>query len=90
MTSIAWVKEALPDENSFRLAGPYLTGRSYQFAADIAAVGHYGRGYRRVKFVFDTSEGSPKILHRHDLSHLGWALGRQSRNLLLAAQETRR
>jgi hypothetical protein len=34
-----------------------------------------GRGYRRVKFIFDISDGVPKIIHRQDLSRLGWALG---------------
>ena len=52
--------------------------------ADIAAVGPYGRGYRRVKFVFDTSEGVPIILHRQDRTHLGWALGKDTRTDLLA------
>jgi hypothetical protein len=28
-----------------------------------------------VKFIFDISDGIPKILHRQDLSRLGWALG---------------
>jgi hypothetical protein len=32
-----------------------------------------------VKFIFDTSEGSPIILYRQDLSRLGWALGEQAR-----------
>jgi len=60
-------------------SGDYLTAQSYQFTADIAALGPYGRGYRRVKFVFDTSSGIPEILYRQDLTHLGWALGKQVR-----------
>ena len=64
--------------------GDYVTTRSYQFTADIAAVGPYGRGYRRVKFIFDVSDGSPKILYRQDLSRLGWALGDKAREDLLA------
>jgi hypothetical protein len=63
-----------------------LTAHSYQFTADIAAVGAYGRGYRRVKFIFDVSEGSPKILYRQDLSRLGWALGTKVRQTLVAKQ----
>ncbi|HEY2951746.1 MAG TPA: hypothetical protein VGK40_04135 [Verrucomicrobiae bacterium] len=86
--SIAWVKEVLEQNNAIQ-AGPYLTGRSYQFTADIAGVGHHGRGYARVKFIFDTSEGAPKILYRQDLTHLGWALGSQVRNALLLARATR-
>ena len=64
-----------------RNIGPYITCHSYQFTADIAAVGSFGRGYRRVKFVFDTSEGTPKIIYRQDLTHLGWALGPMAREV---------
>jgi type II secretory pathway component PulK len=86
--SVAWVKEVL-EERTVQQAGPFLTGRSYQFAADIAAVGRHGRGYRRARFVFDLSEGTPKMIHRQDLTHLGWALGPQVREDLLAAKEIR-
>ena len=65
-------------------SGGYLTTRSFQFTADIAAVGPFGRGYRRVKFIFDTSEGTPIIVYRQDLSRLGWALGDKARQTLLA------
>ena len=64
--------------------GDYVTTRSFQFTADIAAVGPFGRGYRRVKFIFDTSDGTPKIIFRQDLSRLGWALGDKVRETLLA------
>jgi hypothetical protein len=66
----------------------WWTTRSYQFTADIAAVGPFGRGYRRVKFIFDVSDGSPKILYRQDLSRLGWALGGKTRETWVA-QNTR-
>jgi hypothetical protein len=88
LTTVAWVKEVL-DEGSARRAGPWITGRTYQFTADVAAVGRHGRGYQRTKFVFDTSEGAPKILYRQDLGHLGWALGANVRRTLLLAKETR-
>lgn len=74
LTSMAWVTDVL-DEASIVEAGPYLTSRSYQFTADIAAVGHYNRGYRRTAFVLDTSEGEPKVIYRRNLNRLGWALG---------------
>jgi hypothetical protein len=61
-----------------------ITTRSFQYSADIAAVGPEGRGYRRVRFVFDLSDGTPKIIHRQDLSRLGWALGDTVREKLLA------
>jgi type II secretory pathway component PulK len=86
--SVAWVTEVL-DEASAREAGQYLTAGSYQFTADIAAVGRFGRGYQRVKFIFDTSEDAPRIVYRQDLTHLGWALGRQVRNDLLLTTNVR-
>ncbi|MDB6021587.1 MAG: ral secretion pathway protein [Pedosphaera sp.] len=85
--SIAWVTQAL-DSTSASLAGPYLTGRGYQFTADVAALGHNGRGYRRVQFVYDTSQGAPVILYRRDLSSLGWALGKEVRDKWLLAKST--
>jgi type II secretory pathway component PulK len=90
LTSIAWVLEALgqgyPDALQALEAGDYLTTQSYQFTADVAALGPYGRGYRRVKFVFDTSTGTPQIIYRQDLTHLGWALGKEVRqNYVLAS-----
>jgi type II secretory pathway component PulK len=87
-TSVAWVSSIL-DRNSAIQAGPYITARSYQVCADIAAVGHFGRGYRRVKFIFDLSEGVPKIIYRQDLTHLGWALGKDLRDQLLLANNRR-
>jgi type II secretory pathway component PulK len=86
--SVAWVAEVLDEANATE-AGPYLTGRGYQFTADIAAVGRHGRGYQRVRFVFDTSEGEPRVVYRQDLTHLGWALGRQTRNDLLLTTNAR-
>jgi DNA uptake protein ComE-like DNA-binding protein len=85
--SLAWVYDALGTGNSTltRLdRGDYLTTHSYQITADIAAVGAFGRGYRRVRFVFDLSNGTPIILYRQDLSRLGWALGGKARQTLLA------
>ncbi len=85
--SVAWVYDALGSGNSLIAAlrrGDYITTRSFQFTADIAAIGAYGRGYRRVKFIFDTSDGYPKILYRQDLSRLGWAIGEKARQTWLA------
>lgn len=85
--SIAWVTQVL-DQNTAALAGPYLTGRSYQYSADIAALGHNGRGYRRMKFIFDTRQGVPIVLRRQDLTYLGWALGKDVRDKWLLAKQT--
>lgn len=78
LNSIAWMVDALGTTSPIIRAlrgGDYVTAHSYQFTADIAALGPYGRGYRRVKFIFDTSDGTAKIIYRQDLSRLGWALG---------------
>ncbi|HTV41649.1 MAG TPA: hypothetical protein VMF08_13795 [Candidatus Sulfotelmatobacter sp.] len=76
--SVAWLVDALGADSPVIKAlqtGDFITAHTYQFEADIAAVGPHGRGYRRVKFIFDTSDGTPKIIYRQDLSSLGWALG---------------
>jgi hypothetical protein len=65
-----------------------ITTQSYQFTADIAALGPNNRGYRRVRVVFDTSEGTPKVIYRQDLTHLGWALGKEVRQNFLLAEHS--
>jgi hypothetical protein len=34
--------------------------------------------------MFDTSDGTPKIIYRQDLSRLGWALGEKVRETQVA------
>ncbi|HWD94597.1 MAG TPA: hypothetical protein VG938_19870 [Verrucomicrobiae bacterium] len=87
--SVAWVIDALglTGNDATQLAnqiGNRITTKSYQFMADVAAVGPFGRGYRRVRFIFDTAEGTPRIIYRRDLTHLGWALGKNIRQAVLA------
>lgn len=87
INNISWFVTALGQNNGVvtAFAGrDRLTTKSFQFSADIAAVGPYGRGYRRVKFVYDLTDGTPKIIYRQDLSRLGWALGPKVRETLLA------
>ena len=89
LTSIAWVIDGtgVTGNDATTLAtqiGNRITTKSYQFTADVAAVGPFGRGYRRVRFIFDTSEGTPRIIFRRDLTHLGWALGKNVRQVWLA------
>ncbi|HEX5222594.1 MAG TPA: helix-hairpin-helix domain-containing protein [Verrucomicrobiae bacterium] len=83
VNSVAWVRNVLSEEQ-MREAGPFLTGQTYVFSADIAALGPYGRGYRRARFVYDLTEGTAKIVYRQGLSHLGWALGVETRRNWLA------
>lgn len=89
LNSMGWLKEVLSQEQMVQ-AGPYVTGQSYQFSADVAALGHHGRGFQRTRFVFDTSEGTPKILFRQDLTSLGWALGAKVRDDLRLAKNLRK
>ncbi len=77
MNSVAWVGSVL-DRGQLVRAGVYLAAHSYQFTADIAAVGRFGRGFRRQRFIFDTTSVSARIVHQDDLTQLGWALGRQT------------
>jgi len=87
LDSIAWVIEALqnfPNDLQALESWDCLTTQSFQFTADIAALGPHGRGYRRVKFVFDTSSGTPQIVYRQDLTQLGWALGKDARQKALS------
>jgi type II secretory pathway component PulK len=91
LNAISWIADALGNNHAvvLALAGgnrDYITTQSFQFMADIAAVGPFGRGYRRVKFVFDISEGAPKIIYRQDLSRLGWALGEKARAAWVAKE----
>jgi type II secretory pathway component PulK len=84
--SITWLKNVLTSTDPTTIAqiGPYITPYSYQFTADVVALGHHNRGYRRVRFVFDCSSGTPLIVYRQDLTNLGWALGKKLHDKLLA------
>jgi len=89
--SIAWIVDALGASSPVVQAlaqGDYITTHSYQFTADVAAVGPYGRGYRRTRFVFDLSAGSVQVVYRQDLSRLGWALGKTVRNASATKEAT--
>ena len=91
LNAIPWIVDALGNTSPVvqTLANAnrdYITTESFQFTVDIAAVGPFGRGYRRVKFIFDISEGTPKIIYRQDLSRLGWALGEKARATWVAKE----
>jgi hypothetical protein len=83
-----WLTQVGLSQQDLMAAAPYLTGKGYQYLADVAAIGHEGRGYRRTRFIFDTSSGTPVIVHRQDLSGLGWALGKAVRDKYLLAKNT--
>jgi len=91
LTSIAWLGDALtgnPTALATLRAHDNLTTRSFQFTADVAAIGPNGRGYRRVRFVFDTATGTPQLVYRQDLTRLGWALGKDARQTWLFAKDS--
>jgi DNA uptake protein ComE-like DNA-binding protein len=91
--SVAWIVDALGSNDASVLdtlrATDCITTQSFQISADIAALGPNGRGYHRIRFVFDTSDGTPRIIYRQDLTHLGWALGKEIRQTALVAKTTR-
>jgi type II secretory pathway component PulK len=78
LTSFAWLTQVLTPAQ-IRQAGRYITDQSYQFTADVAAVGRFGRGYCREKVIFDTRSTTPRIIYHQDLGAFGWALGSQVR-----------
>lgn len=86
-TSIAWLVSALGNSNPIVTSlarRDLVTTRSFQYSGDIVALGPNGRGYHRVKLVFDLSDGFPQVIFRQDLSRLGWALGSRTRDLIAA------
>jgi len=83
LKSTAWVTTVL-DETTVRSIGPYITARSYQFSADVVAVGANGRGLRRSFLVFDRTGDEPKVIYRRDRARLGWPLGTAVRKDLAA------
>lgn len=85
--NLLWVIPVLGEAGAIA-AGPYLTANSYQISADVAAVGRNGRGYRRTRFVIDTSAGTPRIVYRRNLNALGWALGSEVRDSLATKNGT--
>lgn len=95
LNTLAWIGDALGwtwDNNREQIlqVGPWICGRAFQFSADIAAVGRHGRGYKRVKYIFDVADGYAQTRYRQDLTYLGWALGRQVRESLQLASNNRR
>ena len=74
LNSVAWVAGVI-DKSKAIEAGPYLTAHTFQYRADITAVGAHGRGLRRVMMIFDTTGGEARVSYRRDLSRLGWPLG---------------
>lgn len=77
MKTVAWLLSVFgEDTDAITNAGKYLTARTYRISADIAAVAHAGRAFRRSWTVFDTSASTgPIVVFRRDRTGLGWPLG---------------
>jgi hypothetical protein len=84
--ALGWVVEAIGDQAAGRLTG--VTGRSYQYTADILAVSGNGRAFKRCRIIIDTREGTPQITYRRDLTERGWPMDRQILAAIRAGQFT--
>ncbi len=84
-----WVNQAL-DNGDLTQTQEYFTGTSYQYTIDVAAVGKNGRGYRRTRFVVDTTGEEPVVIYRKDLDRQGWALGQNLREELKQLMQQQR
>ncbi|HEV2691144.1 MAG TPA: hypothetical protein VGV35_21455, partial [Bryobacteraceae bacterium] len=62
--------------------GPYITGHSYQYSADIVAVTADGQSFRRVRVVIDCQKSPAKIIYRKDMTQYGWPLPKDIRDTL--------
>ena len=77
--NITWLLDCGIDPATLVAAGPYITGKSTVFSADIVTVSDDGRAFKRIMIVVDTSSGTPRILYRRDLTDYGWPLDPQIR-----------
>ena len=83
-TSVAWVADALK-EKAIGL-GDKITGKSYQYSADILAVSGNGRAFKRCRIVVNASGQTPQIVYRRDLTDRGWPMDPQILASLRAGQ----
>jgi type II secretory pathway component PulK len=81
----AWVLDALPPEKLAECGG-MITGRSFQYGADIVAVSGDGRAFRRVRVIVDARQSPPVVVRRHDLTSLGWPLSDDLRAQMRSGQ----
>jgi hypothetical protein len=78
--------DAIDREKLLTAAAAGVTGRGWQYTADIVAVSGDGRAFRRVRYIIDISGGSPRVVHRLDLTHCGWPLDPTILDLLRAGE----
>ena len=85
-SNMAWMMDALTPQKLGPI-GSRITGRSFQYSADIVAVSHDGRAFKRVRIVIDARNTPPKIIYRRDLTSLGWPLPQQIRDQLRSGKQ---
>ena len=71
--TIAWVVDALPQAKALAI-GSFITGRAFQFSANIVSISGDGRAMRRCRIVVDARMRLPRVIYRQDLTSLGWPL----------------
>ncbi|MFI5001927.1 MAG: hypothetical protein ACHQK9_18760 [Reyranellales bacterium] len=83
-TSTTWVNQVLGGKAT-ALAN-LITGKSYQYSADILAVTGNGRAFKRVRVVIDITGTTPQIIYRRDNTDRGWPMDLQILESLRAGQ----
>jgi type II secretory pathway component PulK len=73
LTNTAWVLDTLSAAKALAISN-YITSKTKRFSADIVAVSGDGRGFKRLRCVFDASGTTPTVLYSKDMTHLGWPL----------------
>jgi type II secretory pathway component PulK len=81
LSNVSWVASTLP-RATYQPISRLITTNSYQFSADIVGVSGNGRGFKRVRYVFDLRTGLPRVIYTQDLTHLGWPLSAELRDAL--------
>ena len=85
-SNMAWLMDALSPQKLAAI-GSRVTGRSYQYSADIVAVSGDGRAFKRVRIIVDARNTPPSIVYRRDLTSLGWPLPPEIRDQLKNGQK---
>jgi type II secretory pathway component PulK len=82
--STAWVSQVLGQKAA--ALQNLITGKSYQYSADILAVSGNGRAFKRVRIVIDLTGTTPQIIYRRDNTDRGWPMDLQILESLRAGQ----
>jgi DNA uptake protein ComE-like DNA-binding protein len=72
--NIGWLLDAITSRDKKIAIGPYVTGTSVCYSADILAASTDGRSFKRTRIVVDASSGTAKIIYRRDMTQFGWPL----------------